>query len=414
MSFYTRATLIAVFLALPLTGCVDDSTGGSGSDNSDADTFDFTAMFANYADNIILPNYEAVARLATDIESETGPISTYCQSIGTAAETAAVDAAQNAWDDLMVAIQKTELHIIGPAANNDNALQNRLNSFATGSLSLCGVDQSVVQSAQNAGFDIEIKTARQRGIGALEYLLFNPDLAQNCPSQIVETADWDSRPAEQRQLLRCEYAIVVATDIANTAADLRDAWSSGAGDYRSTFINPANTGDSLEELSDALFYLDLDVADVKLAIPTGISDECLALSCPQKVESPYSQYSLDDIRANLQSFGTMMTGGSGSGFDDLIDDAGVPELNQSFLDNTARAIAFIDTASESLFEQASAIDSSAAQTECTTAYANPDFIGRFSACNLLGVIKLINDDLKIGFVAAIDVDLPDRAQSDND
>ena len=77
MSFYTRATLIAVFLALPLTGCVDDSTGGSGSDNADADTFDFTAMFANYADNIILPNYEAVARLATDIESETGPISTY-------------------------------------------------------------------------------------------------------------------------------------------------------------------------------------------------------------------------------------------------------------------------------------------------------------------------------------------------
>jgi predicted lipoprotein len=414
MSFYTRATLIAVFLALPLTGCVDDSTGGSGSDNSDADTFDFTAMFANYADNIILPNYEAVARLATDIESETGPISTYCQSIGTAAETAAVDAAQNAWDDLMVAIQKTELHIIGPAANNDNALQNRLNSFATGSLSLCGVDQSVVQSAENAGFDIEIKTARQRGIGALEYLLFNSNLAQNCPSQIVETADWDSRPAEQRQLLRCEYAIVVASDIASTAADLRDAWSSDDGDYRSTFINPANTGDSLEELSDALFYLDLDVADVKLAIPTGISDECLALSCPQKVESPYSQYSLDDIRANLQSFGTMMTGGSGSGFDDLIDDAGVPELNQRFLDNTARAIAFIDTASESLFEQASAIDSSAAETECTIAYANPAVIGRFSACNLLGVIKLINDDLKIGFVAAIDVDLPDRAQSDND
>ena len=43
-----------------------------------------------------------------------------------------------------------------------------------------------------------------------------------------------------------------------------------------------------------------------------------------------------------------------------------------------------------------------------------DVIGRFSACNLLGMIKLINDDQKIGFVAAIDVDLPDRAQSDND
>ncbi|MDG2272203.1 MAG: imelysin family protein, partial [Halioglobus sp.] len=384
------------------------------SDNSDADGFDFTVMFANYADNIILPNYEAVARLAIDIESDIGPISTYCQSIGTAAESAAVDAAKTAWDGLMLAIQKTELHILGPAASNNNALSNRLNSSAVGSLSLCGVDQSVVQSAQAPGFDINSKTVTQRGIGALEYLLFNSDLEQNCPSQIVETADWDSRPAAERQLLRCEYAIVVASDIANTAADLRDAWSSDAGDYRSTFINPANTGDSLEELSDALFYLDLDVADRKLAIPIGINDACAALSCPQSVESPYSQYSLDNIRANLQSFGTLMTGGSGLGFDDLIDDAGVPELNQRFADNTAAAIAFIDTASESLFEQASAIDSSAAETECANAYANSDVIGRFSASNLLGVIKLINDDLKIGFVAAIDVDLPDRAQSDND
>ena len=214
--------------------------------------------------------------------------------------------------------------------------------------------------------------------------------------------------------MRCEYAIVVATDIANTAAELRDAWSSDDGDYRSTFITPANTGDSLEELSDALFYLDLDVADRKLAIPTGINEACAALSCPQSVESPYSQFSLDSIKANLQSFNILMTGGSGLGFDDLIEAAGVPELNRRFADNTAAAIALIDTASESLFVQASAIDSSAAETECTNAYANPDVIGRFSACNLLGMIKLINDDQKIGFVAAIDVDLPDRAQSDND
>ena len=56
MSFCIRATLLTVFLALPLVGCVDGSTGGSESDNFDADAFDFTAMFANYADNIILPN----------------------------------------------------------------------------------------------------------------------------------------------------------------------------------------------------------------------------------------------------------------------------------------------------------------------------------------------------------------------
>ena len=111
-----------------------------------------------------------------------------------------------------------------------------------------------------------------------------------------------------------------------------------------------------------------------------------------------------------------MTGGSGPGFDDLIDGAGVPALNQRFADNTAAAIALIDTASESLFEQATGIDSSAAEMECMNDYLNatPNSPGRFSACTLLGAIKLIIDDLKVGFVAVIDVDLPDRAQSDND
>ena len=414
MSFYYRATLITVFLALPLAGCVNDSTDSSGPDNFDAGAFDFTAMFANYADNIILPNYEAVAKLSTDLEAQSGPLSTYCDSIGTSNETAALDAAKNDWDNLMLAIQRTEMHIVGPAASNNNALTNRLNSSAIGSLSLCGVDQSIVQSTENAGFDIESKTVRQRGIGALEYLLFNPDLTQNCPSQIAETADWDSRPAQERQLLRCQYAMVVATDIANTAADLRDAWSSDGGDYRSTFLNPVNAADSLEALSDGLFYLDLDVADRKLAIPTGIDDACVAFSCPESVESPYSQYSLDNIKANLQSFDTLMTGGTGLGFDDLIDAAGVPELNGRFEDNSAAAVILIDDTTESLFEQATAIDSSAAETECMNDYANPGAAGQFPACTLLGVIKRLNDDLKVGFIAATALDLPDRAQSDND
>jgi len=414
MSFYIRATLIAVFLALPLLGCVDDSTDGSGSESFDADAFDFTAMFANYADNIILPNYESVARLATDLKTESGSLSTYCQSIGTSNEGAALDAAKNAWEGLMQSIQTTELHILGPALGNNNALQNRLNSSASGSVSLCGVDQSVVQSKEDSGFDIELKTATQRGIGALEYLLFNPDLAQNCPSQIVETADWDSRPVEERKLLRCEYAMVVATDIANSAADLRDAWSSDGGNYRGTFVDPVNTGDSLEALSDGLFYLDLDIADRKLAIPIGINDACVAFSCPERVESPYSQYSLDSIRVNLKSFDTLMTGGSGLGFDDLIDAAGVPELNQRFVDNSAAAVVLIDSSAESLFEQATAIDSSATQTECMNEYSNPGAAGRFPSCTLLGVIAMLADDLKVGFVAVIKVDLPDRAQSDND
>ena len=132
------------------------------------------------------------------------------------------------------------------------------------------------------------------------------------------------------------------------------------------------------------------------------------------MESPYREYSLAGIRANLVAFGTLMTGADGLGFDDLIDAAGMPELNRRFTDHTATAVAVIDNSKDSLVTQAAALDTSAQETECINAFANPDVVGEFPACNLLGHIKALTDDLKVGFVAAINVDLPDRAQTDND
>lgn len=408
------APIIACAAVLFLNACVDDSSN-SDDEGVSADSFDFVGMLTNYADNIILPNYQTVSQSADTLAADSGPLDSYCAAVGTPDEASAQSQAFAAWRQVQAAIQRSETHILGPATDNSDALLNRLNAYNAGELSTCGIDQAVVLSDENITFDITSRTLNQRGISTMEYLLFNEDLTHTCPSQITETANWNARTQLERQQLRCQYALKVAQDIANAASDLVDAWDVNEGNYRGTFINPNNTASSLEALSDALFYLDVDVKDRKLGIPTGINNNgCASVSCPDQVESLYSETSLANIRSNLESFNTMLRGADGLGFDDIITAAGVSDLNTRLLSNIDEAIDLIDNTSTSLREQAALIVSSSDEASCANAFANPFSSSGLSACRLYGVIKRITDDLKVDFVAAVNVDLPDRAQSDND
>lgn len=407
------AYVYAVGAAIVLAGCVDDGTNGA-SNSVTAENFDFVTMLGNYADNIIVPNYQAVAQSAALLSATNGPIDSYCAAIGGGSEAAAIATAESAWQDLMAAIQQTELHILGPAAENNSNLRNRLNAFNSAALSTCGIDGSVILASQDSNFDVADRSINQRGIGSIEYLLFNANLNHTCPSQITTTATWNSLPEDDRKRLRCDYALQIAQDVSVTADVIVDAWSSSGGDYRSTFTNPNNLAESLEALSDALFYLDIEVKDEKVGIPTGINSACTSFACPEGVESPFTENSLENIRNNLVAFQQMLVGGSGLGFDDIIQQAGVPELNDSFDASVSQAIAIIDGAAASLRDDTAAITDANDAAACANDAANPSEPGTFSACRLAGALKLITDDLKVGFVAAVAVDLPDRAQSDND
>ncbi|GAB3382693.1 imelysin family protein [Spongiibacter taiwanensis] len=399
---------------LPLTACVNNGGGGSG-DAVNAENFDFVGMLANYADNIIVPNYETLANDTATLAAAQGPLGLYCDAIGSAGEADARASAQQAWKSTMDAWQATTLHELGPIQANNNALRNRISAFTRGTtLSTCGVDQAVVLADTNPSFSLSGRSANQRGLGAVEYLLFNDSLAHTCPSQITETADWNERPEQERKQLRCAYAEKLATDIDQAAQRVVGAWQIDADNYRSQFLNPAALDTNLKALSDALFFLDTDTKDAKLGIPLGISAACSQVSCPEVIESPFAQYSLNNISINVQSFLRLLEGGNGLGFDDIIAQAGVPEVTELMRENSNAAIEEIDTMTLSLRQQVEGIANEEDAQACVDAANTPDGERSRPACNLFGYIRRVTDTLKVGFVAAVDVDLPDRAQSDND
>ena len=382
----------------------------AGGSPEPAEAFDPVVMVGEITDNVILPQYAEAASVTDEFASDGGALSAYCEAIGSSEESTARETARDAWRSTMSTVQATEMHAIGPAAENADALRSQMLSYASGTLSTCGLDISAVLNEEE-GFDIGTRSLNQRGFGAIGYLLFNDDLTHTCAAQVPETQSWDDRTEDDRELARCNLARTVASDVAAAANEVNEDWQT----YRTTFASEENVGDSLQLLTDGIFALDKLVKDLKLGVPLGINSSCSKIACPEIVESIYSENSFANIRDNLVAFRNLFTGADGSGFDDFITEEGFPEVSARFTENTDAAIAIIEGVSGgSLYQEALSINSESQATACNNAFADPDTSSDLVGCRLTGAVKRITDDLKIDFVTIVGVLIPDSAQADND
>ncbi|WP_024461259.1 imelysin family protein [Marinimicrobium sp. LS-A18] len=399
-------------LALIVSGCVGDDQS-SNAESESARNFDYQGMMANYADNVILPEYRNFAEEAEALAQGPGSVASYCDRLYNPEGMADVERVRDQWRRAMYRWQRVELFQVGPLAANGGALRNRIYSFGSSApLSQCAVDQGVVL-AQREDFDLMTRSVNARGLDALEYLLFSEDLNYHCPSQINETQGWNDLPEQTRREQRCDYAQRLADDIEAASQTLVEAWEPEGGDYRFEWVNPANQEVNLKALSDALFYIELETKDRKLGVPTGINASCSAAACPDAVESPFSESSMRNINANLDAFLVGFTGGNGLGFDDIFVQEGFARVRDEFEDTIIKATAGTDYSRPSLLEETRAQAQSGSDADCRNAAANPDVhVG--SACAAHGFVKRVTDRLRTDFITIVNLDLPERGQSDND
>lgn len=415
-----------VLLVLCLTGCVDKSRdttspfpngGDTGSDtpiNGDGSTtFDRAALMANLVDNIFIPNYQATATLASEFSADMGSLAIYCDSIGAADEAASLATAQTDWLVLMDSVQKTEMHVVGPALRNSEALHNRIHSYSTGVLATCGLDQAVV-AASGENFQVSSRAINQRGMGAIEYLLFNSNINHSCSSQVLTTADWNDLSETDRKVQRCELAEKLAEDVSAASALILSQWTEGDSAYRAEFLQEETLGENFQTITDGMFYLETFTKSQKLMIPLGLNDKCSSLTCPGLLESPYSGSSLRNIQTNASEFLKIFNGADGLGFDDLINDEEFAEITVRFQSQLSAVDSKINQIADSLKHQIALVEADANDPTCVNAFANSDQESAIEACSLAGLVKRVTDDLKIEFVTIVGVAIPGRVQSDND
>ncbi|MDO6746161.1 imelysin family protein [Gilvimarinus sp. 1_MG-2023] len=403
-----KPILMSCLLSLLLGGCAGEGDSNQQAGQEIAE-FDYTQMLASYVDDIIVPQLSQSRANAQKLADD---IAQYCVA-DSASMASRLDDARAQWRNTMSSWQHAELFQVGPAAINGGALRNRVYAYASSaSFSSCAVDQSVVL-AQGNSFDLTSRSFNSRGLAAIEYLLFNDSLAHTCPAQIPQTQGWNERAEADRQLERCQYAQLLAEDVEAGVAELEQAWRCDAGDYRYEFILPANHEASLKALSDALFYIELATKDAKLGVPLSIHLDCSAQACPDAVESPYAQISNDNIHSNLVGFKRAFNG-EALGFADIIRTEGFADIADAFNQDIDAAIDLVQSINEPLLAQSERILAMGGEVECLNAAANPEVNSAYPACQLHGLLKRITDRLRTDFITIVNLDLPDRGQSDND
>jgi predicted lipoprotein len=316
-------------------------------------------------------------------------------------------AARTAWALAIDRWQEAELFRFGPAARpkDDPGGQDiRDNIYSWPLVSRCKIEEQIVSEAYAAP-DFAQTLANGRGLWAAEYLLFYPSSDNACSqfSPINANGTWSALGATTLALRKAKYAHAIALDVHARAQALLKAWDPAAGNFRRELLLGEGSSvyeseqHALNAVSDALFYVEMEVKDLKLGTPVGLN-ECFSTSCPEAVESPFAQRSIEHIRRNLVAFRRLFQGCyadyAGLGFDDWLRAVGAGALADDMTAAIVQALAALDAIPPPL-EQAVVQD----PLPVKTAHA---------------AIKTITDPLKTELVTVLNLELPLIVQTDND
>ncbi|HEY6557347.1 MAG TPA: imelysin family protein [Polyangiaceae bacterium] len=317
--------------------------------------------------------------------------------------------ARVAWRDAINVWEEAELFSFGPAAavTEPGGKDFRSLIYAWPLNGRCKVDeQTVSRFYETPDFfgPPTHSTITGRTLQAVEYLAYYEGMDNGCHqlSPINTQHTWSSLDPVELTRRKAAYAAAAAEDVFANARALNEAWRPDQGNFRATLTQPGNTvfaneQAALNAISDALYYLEVQVKDHKLALPLGASEKC-PKPCLEALESRWANASLEHIRANLRGFRSLFQGcgadHAGIGFDDLL----------SAIDHGALAT--------QMLQALDAAEAAAAGVDIPLQQALVQDEARVSALHeaVRGVATL----LKSEFLSVLNLQRPKSAPTDND
>ena len=288
--FLYSLPLLSVILLF--SACGEDKAG-----NPCESDFDQASLFANVADNIIIPGYSELNGELLNLRLAAGIFIQHPNLSQLANLRNAFESAYKHW-------QKVAQFELGPA--EQQALRSSLNNFPVN-------EQEVEASAQSGDFDFSDPDTYDKGFPALDYILFG----------IAETDELIlSLLADPAQAGYRNYMLAITEDMEQRGLAVLKAWQDDG--YRETFIDNTGTaaGGSLSLLINNLNEHYEIIKRDKFGIPSGVTT--LGIAFPEKAEAFYSGISLSLAEEALRaSEGLFMgrgirTGSNGPGLDDYL------------------------------------------------------------------------------------------------
>lgn len=285
------------------------------------------ALLRQLAEKVIQPS---IASFASEAQRLDVAVKAWCPALsGDATKAAALKKdAQDAWLSTAKAWQRLIPMAIGPHADADMA--EAIDSWPL--VNPCAVDQGVNALLEDGTIDIVGRLPNQKGLDALETLLFRASLKHLCPPQAAP-AGWDERSDSAKTAARCAYAEVVSSALLKRATTLEKAWEPGPASYievLSAAGNDATAGAvwasshaALNALTDAVLSLETYTKGRRLGAPLGIAaNPCgtIGAPCSKALESPWAHQGSALLRANLGGARAILlgVGNDGQAFDDWL------------------------------------------------------------------------------------------------
>ncbi|NRD52947.1 imelysin family protein [Corallococcus exiguus] len=388
------------FTAVLCVACSDNKPKPVEPGPGDGGT-DVRAQLLSAAGECILGTAREFLPKATALQTATA-------ALRDAPDAAAQTAARTAFHEAMDVWQVMEPMQVGPAAPRSSPggaeIRDNIHSFPL--YNRCSIEEQLVSKGyESASFSSSLVT--RRGFLALEYLLFYEGAETACGpnSVIVAQGTWAALSADERAARKRAYAAVVAADVHKHAQALVTAWAPEGGNFLKTLATAGSgnavfpsTQVALNAMSDALFYVEREGKDQKLARPLALRD-CSSSICPELLESQFAGRSKQNLRQNLVGFRRLMDGCgpdfTGTGFDDVLAAVGAEGVATRMRQEVVEADAALVAVEEADLAQALVQDKPSVMTVYN------DFKG-------------ITDTLKTDFITTLDLEPPAGLEGDND
>lgn len=281
-----------------------------------------------------------------------------------AAKSGDVAAAQEAWKKAMDVWERAEVIKYGPAAMTGQPGGQDLRDpiYAWPLVGRCLIDQTIADKLYESPTFTTTSLVSTRSLAAAEYLLFEPTTQNGCPADndINAKGTWAALGDAEIQKRKLDYVKVIAADVIVRAQKLVDAWDPAKGNFITEIASAGSSKTfasqqlAFNAVSDAMFYLDIEVKNMKVGQPAKLDESCAAPPCSGVVESPWAKRSKEHIRANMDGYDKLLRGcgpgNTGLGFDDLLGAVGAPQVATKLDDSVAQIRAALDALKEPSFE----------------------------------------------------------------
>lgn len=374
--------------------------------------FSEAKMLVNLGTNLVAKDVRAF-RLKAEVLRDT--VAASCDAGMTPS---ASTSAKNAFREAMLAFHGLAAVSFGPLAEDKAALQSRI--YAWPFINTCGIDQEVEALTRNSAKAVSALGVNVRGLGAIEYLLFEPELKSACNARAFPAVKaWTEKPAVEKNLDRCQMAARLSQDVMEAAKYLEQRWDVEEGNYSKSMIDGSVYPDMKEAVTSVVhgMFAFEKLKDERLGRPLGMHKLCTSDSwkCPENAEHPMSGLAFEAIRMQYENFKEIFWGSRNPsdkafGIDDLLISRGYPGAVEELrvaMNNLDASLTAVEAEGTSLQTQ---IDNMLAEDCRATTTTNR----RVPVCAMYQDLRVITTLFKTDVLTMLSLRAPPGYQGDND